>query len=99
MQLKKSSKRAAGSRWSQSNRTSQASRGFQTDYQPIRTGRIHPVRCDCLENISDFQRNSRIGISLGGGRVMNKYKVIYYVSCHSFISQRVSTNWDGSRLV
>ena len=30
--------------------------------------------------LADFQRNSRIGISLGGGRVMNKYKVIYYMS-------------------
>ncbi len=40
---------------------------------------VHPVHYHCPENISNFQRNSRIGISLGGGRVMNKYKVIYYV--------------------
>ena len=26
-----------------------------------------PVHYHCPENISDFQRNSRIGISLGGG--------------------------------
>ena len=27
-----------------------------------------------------FNETSRIGISLGGGRVMNKYKVFYYMS-------------------
>ena len=35
--------------------------------------------------LADFQRNSRIGISLGGGRVMNKYRVIYYMSVLALI--------------